>query len=288
MFSCFSRSLNKVSARSMPELEASIASSYEGVKVVWMRTVVSYWQTIAARWNTSISLSRSFSFELSLRGGRSVLRTKDAMAHEEWLPMGGLQFATPVLLPKVPAAEPINLLFVVPAVHPVNTLRAVIEADEQRLRLQRSTVKFALEPEGACYEWWLCFLDTESTRAEAMCPVCRTSRVELAGIIISQQKSKSEEIKQANRTKAARRETLLQELDTHVCPDRNQGKLTVPLNHSRTLTALAATTMPLAPLDQECSGAEGQEEAGEEQDLVPSQTAATTSMQTRNAMLTGV
>ena len=60
MFSCFSRSLNKVSARSMPELEASIASSYEGVMVVWMRTVVSYGQTIAACWNTSISLSRSF------------------------------------------------------------------------------------------------------------------------------------------------------------------------------------------------------------------------------------
>ena len=82
MFSCFSRRLNKVSVRSMPELEATIASSYEGVMVVWMRTVVSYWQTIAARWNTSISLSRSFSFELSLRGGRPVLRTKDAMTHD--------------------------------------------------------------------------------------------------------------------------------------------------------------------------------------------------------------
>ena len=65
MFSCFSRSLNKVSARSMPELEASIASSYEGVMVVWMRTVVSHGQTIAARWNTSISLSRSFSFDVA-------------------------------------------------------------------------------------------------------------------------------------------------------------------------------------------------------------------------------
>ena len=45
--------------------------------------------------------------------------------------------------PKVPAAEPISHLFVVPAVHPVNTLRAVIEADEQRLRLQRPTSSFS-------------------------------------------------------------------------------------------------------------------------------------------------
>ena len=111
--------------------------------------------------------------------------------------MGGLQFATPVLLPKVPAAEPISYLFVVLAVHPVNTLRAVIEADEQRLHLQRPTVKFPLEPAGPCYKWWLSFLDAESTRAEAMCPVCCNSRVELAGISISQQKSKSEDIKQA-------------------------------------------------------------------------------------------
>jgi hypothetical protein len=42
MFSCFSRFLNKVSARSIHELGASIAGSYEGVKVVWLRTVVNH------------------------------------------------------------------------------------------------------------------------------------------------------------------------------------------------------------------------------------------------------
>ena len=80
--------------------------------------------------------------------------------------------------------------------------------------------------------------------------------------------SRSQRARRSSRSQsqAARRETLPQELETHVCSDRNQGKLTVPLNHSRTLTALAATTMPLAPLDQECRGAEGQEEAGEVQD----------------------
>ncbi len=59
--------------------------------------------------------------------------------------------------------------------------------------------------------------------AEAMCPVCRKSRVELAGIIISQQKSKGEEIKQANKTKTGRGDTLLQELETHVRADRNKA-----------------------------------------------------------------
>ena len=206
---CFSRSLNKASARSIPELSwNSRLASQAYLKV-------SRWcgrQTIAARWNTSIILSRFFSFELSLSGGRPVLRAKDAMAREE----RRLQF-TGVLLPKVPAAEPISFLFFVPAVHPVNTLRAVIEADKQRLRLQRST-RFPLSLQ-ACYDWWLSFL------AEAMCPVCRKSRVELAGIIISQQKSKGDEIKQANKTKAGRCETLLQELETHVRAEHNKASL---------------------------------------------------------------
>ncbi len=101
MFSCIARSLNKVSARSVPELEASIVSSFEGIKVSWLRTVVNYWTTIAPRWNKFISLSRSYSFELTLRDGCPVMRTKDAMSQEEWLPMGGMQFATPVLHPKV-------------------------------------------------------------------------------------------------------------------------------------------------------------------------------------------
>ena len=55
-----------------------------------------------------------------------------------------------------------------------------------------------------------------------------------------------------------------------MCSDRNQGKLTVPLNHSRTLTAFAATTMPLAPLDRECRGAKVRRKPARSKILVPS------------------
>lgn len=165
----------------------------------------------------------------------------------------------------MPAAEPISHLFVVPAVHPVNTLRAVIEADEQRLRLQRPTSSFS-----RAFMRLLRVVALFSGHREHSCRG-RVSSVsqQLSGACwhYYQPVEVKERGDQAgHRTEAAHRETLPQELETHVCSDRNQGKLTVPLSRSLTLTALAATTMPLTPLDQECSGAEGQEEAGEEQD----------------------
>ena len=83
MFSCFARGLKKVSARTVPELDASFAKSFTGVKVVWLRSVVDYWSTIAPRWNKNVSLSRSYSFELALHGGRPLLQTKDAMSQED-------------------------------------------------------------------------------------------------------------------------------------------------------------------------------------------------------------
>ena len=53
--------------------------------VVWLRTVVNYWTIIAARWITSISLSRSYSFELVLRDGR---QTRPELCTKGWLCYG--------------------------------------------------------------------------------------------------------------------------------------------------------------------------------------------------------
>jgi len=72
MFYCFARELKKVSTRSVPELE-----SFSGVKVVWLRSVVNYWAARASRWSTVITLRDSYSFELMLRDGRPVMRTKE-------------------------------------------------------------------------------------------------------------------------------------------------------------------------------------------------------------------
>jgi hypothetical protein len=245
MFSCFARDLSKVSARSVPELESSITKSFSGVKVAWLRSVVNYWAARASRWIPAVALSQCYSFELTLRDARPVMRTKDEMSQEEWLPLGGLQFAKPVLGPRVQSVAPTAFSFVVAAVHPVDSLRTHVASDEPRLRLQRSAVRFPEEAPGAAYEWWLNFLSEEEARAEAMCPVCREIRVELASIVIRQQKSKNLEVKAANKDKTTRRSELLEQLEAHECTDRAQGKLAVPQQHSRTLSTLAtAAALP--------------------------------------------
>ena len=246
MFSCFARELKKVSARSVPELQASIMKSFSGVKVTWLRSVVNYWAARASRWNTAVTLMGSYSFEITLRGGRPVMRTKDEMRQEEWTPLGGCQYATPMLNVRVPSPSPTAFSFVVATVHAVAALRSQIASDEERLRLPRSAVRFQQEEAGAAFQWWVSFLDAEEARAAEMCDTCRDIRVELATIVIRQQKSKNEEVKAANRVKSARRNELLEQLETHLCADRAQGKLAVPTNHSRTLSALAsAAALPV-------------------------------------------
>ena len=87
--------------------------------------------------------------------------------------MGGVQFAVPVLHLKVGTPEPITYSFVNPGVHPFSPLRSSVESDEKRLSLQRSSVKFPLEPAGACFEWGQTFLGAEEARVNAMCSICR-------------------------------------------------------------------------------------------------------------------
>lgn len=74
MFSCFARSLNKVSARSVPGLQASSEKSFNGVTVHWVRSVVDNWNVISSRWMRNISLSRSYSFEFVKHQGRPMMR----------------------------------------------------------------------------------------------------------------------------------------------------------------------------------------------------------------------
>ena len=108
--------------------------------------------------------------------------------------MGGLPPRQ--LLPKVPAAEPfptyLFFLLYILSIHFVPSFRlmssgSVCNALQSSFPLSLRLLRVVA-----------LFLDTESTRAEAICLVCRNSRVELADIIISQQKSKSEDIKQGS------------------------------------------------------------------------------------------
>jgi hypothetical protein len=76
-----------------------------------VRSVINYWAVRAARWNKKITLMDSYSFELTLRGGRPVMRTKDEMSQEEWLTtLGGVKYATPMLIPRVLSATPDGFL----------------------------------------------------------------------------------------------------------------------------------------------------------------------------------
>ena len=95
-----------------------------------------------------VSLSRSYSFELALHGGRPLLRTKDAMSQEDWLPMGGAQFGTPMLHPKPASVPPTKFVFVV-RVHAVVSFWTAIESDQARLSTCRSVISFPLEEAGA-------------------------------------------------------------------------------------------------------------------------------------------
>jgi hypothetical protein len=98
-------------------------------------------------------------------------------------------------------------------VHPVDSLRSHIESDEARLRVVRSAVSFPHEVAGAAWAWWQEFLAAEQARAEAMCSSCRDIWVELATIVILQQKSKSLEVKAENKAKFSRRTELLEQLE---------------------------------------------------------------------------
>jgi hypothetical protein len=92
-------------------------------------------------------------------------------------------------------------------------------------------------------------------------------RVELATIVNRPQNSKSEEVKAANKVKAARRNQLLEQLETHSCTDRAQSRRVVPTDHSRTLSASAsAAAIPALLRDSpERKQALGEGAVGEEE-----------------------
>ena len=73
-----------------------------------------------------------------------------------------------------------------------------------------------------------------------MCVDCRNIRVELASIVVHKQKRPTEAQKALNAQKISRRTELLALLHSHDCPDRISGRLIVPDDRSRTLSAVRA------------------------------------------------
>ena len=75
------------------------------------------------------------------------------MAQEDWLPLGGLRFATRVLQPKVLPNTPTAFTFVVAGAHPVPlaALRSTscIRDQQERLRL---ALAYPPEQAGAAYQ----------------------------------------------------------------------------------------------------------------------------------------
>ena len=179
--------------------------SFKDVQVVWLRSVVDAWWSVRDRWiTTNTSLTDSYSFEISLNAaGRPVLRTKDCMHTEAWLPLGGIEFAPPLLVAPATVYSPFS--FVVPGVLDVQSLRSCISLNEQRLHTQRSVTLFPDEELGAAFQWWISFLREEEARSANMCAACRSCREELASIIVRRTKNNSSSEKKANATKELRR-----------------------------------------------------------------------------------
>jgi hypothetical protein len=207
MFSCFARSLKKIPARSMEELVTSIQRSFDSVKVWWVRSVVDYWSTVSGRW-LKTSLKGSFSFEMVLYNGRAVMRTKDSMSGDTWLPMGGVKFARPLL--REPEREVLAakaaLCYVVPGVLPTASLRKSIDDLKPRLMTQRAIITYPNETTGAAYKWWCDFIAEEEARQERMCASCKSIREELTTIVVHQAKIKVNETRVLNKQKLSRRE----------------------------------------------------------------------------------
>ena len=264
MFSLIARALNKVSARSLPELVASIKSSYSGVHVEHVETVVDFWRFIEPR-SIEHQLSQKYSFEIQKNEvGLVVFRYKNA---ELWFPIGrtpnDLQFARP-LLGSIECQKELKFSFVVPGVLPVSSLRSAINAQQDRISLLRSPLHFPEERVGDAYRWWTSFLNEQEQRANDMCVECHDIRLELSGIVISR-KVRSEEQKAANKAKAQRKNELLLRLSSHACPDRDAGVLTEPGDHSSILTAIVnhVTVSPPASLPSDPDELESDEDEDE-------------------------
>ena len=243
MFSCIARELKRVAARSGEELMASICRSYEGVHVEWVNEVVDFWSAVSDRCIT-YSLSKCYSFQIKLNEtGQVVHRTKDSMHGDTWFPVGrhaeDLQFAQPLLCTRTSAWTG-KLSFVVPNVIDVQGLRSSCQSYSRRLHLQRSA-RFPDEVAGAAMAWWTNFLQVEEKKIANMCVACRSIREELGSIVIHRKKKNDLVGKAFNTAKLARREELLEMLRTHECSDRSRGVLTVPADHSPTLSAIIAS-----------------------------------------------
>ena len=196
-----------------------------------VRSVVDYW-------SSKNSLKGIYSFEITLYNGYVVMRTKDSMSSENWLPVGGLRYARPLL--SMPDARNPTLYYVVPGVLSVASMRSSIDGLRSRLSTQRSIIKYPAEKAGAAYSWCCTFLSDEEKRQERMCKSCRNIREELATIVVHQQKTKVPENRTINAVKLARREELLSDLTVHACVDRDSGLLTVSIDQSAVLKILIA------------------------------------------------
>ena len=74
VFSVLSRELNRVSARTIPELVKSFERAYSGITVRTLDAVVNVWHTIGPRC-IYYELTKSFSFEIRKNGqGQVVFR----------------------------------------------------------------------------------------------------------------------------------------------------------------------------------------------------------------------
>ncbi len=246
VFSVLARELNRMFARTIPELIASFRRAYANVHVEVLDKVVNMWRTIESRSIPNHNMTLFYSFQIRRNAdGRVVLRTKDFMHHDVWHPVGktatDVSFAPPMLSDPRSSAQVPDLHYVVSNVLDVSGLSAMVEAHVERLSLTRSAVIFPNEVAGDALTWWRNYLQTERARIAAACPQCVAIRTELRTIVISQQNKCSQAEKKVNCEKSKRRDELQTQLQAHECRDRSNGSLSVSPEQPSLLFRLLAS-----------------------------------------------
>ena len=137
--------------------------------------VVDFWRSCENRC-LSYEVTKSFSFQLRQTDqGIVVLRTKDAMSDEHWLPMGrtpdDVSFASPLLRA---GSLVVPFHFVVPNGLPVKQLAGKVQQDTARLNRIRSA-RYPGEVAGDAKQWWDQFLKAETQRLNTTCHTAKKS-----------------------------------------------------------------------------------------------------------------
>ena len=217
----------------------SFQKACAGAHVEHLTSVVDFWRTVEPRHLAAHNMTAFYAFRMVMnKDRRVVLQTKEFMHHDGWSP--DPNFA-PAMLRDISVIASIPAFAnVVPNVLDTAVLSRIIEGNQARLALPRSTQRFPRE--GSALAWWRGYLAGECARVQRACEDCVRIRTKLSKIVISQlNKNATAEQKAAKNTKTQERHLLETELSEHTCADRASGRLSVAITPGSILHRLTTS-----------------------------------------------